>query len=172
MKLTRLTNNIYHLTFEIFEPFVHDTPFARLFAAFLKLHLTYSWYIPPTPRSRCLSILRKVKMSPQTAVLCIISLQGGYAPAKLSQLSSDSVQHRRSAIDAGCHFRIRIPNSDRGRTHRGETRWTSNYPKLPMSRELTSQIRRSAYVMFREHANNTIRGGILKGRPTRVRRCV
>lgn len=84
---------------------------------------------------------KKLKTSPPTAVLCIISLYGGYAPAKLSQLSGDSV-HR---VSRGDRCRMPFSNSDSGRGREQHdvyvcVRWISNYPEIAR-RETTDTVR-------------------------------
>lgn len=73
--------------------------------------------------------------------LCIISLQDGYAQTKLLQLSGDSVH--RLTIDAGCHFRIRIPAADEYRRNTLEPRIISSGDAG--ASQSTSQFRKLYY---------------------------
>jgi len=84
---------------------VHSRPLCKFIS--LLFRPNYSRYVSGSPDvfPRC----EKVKTRPPTAALCIISPRSGYAPAKLSQLSGDSV-HRsrgRSMPDAIFEFGFR-----------------------------------------------------------------
>lgn len=84
---------------------VHLHPLCKFIS--LLFRPNYSRYVSGSPDvfPHC----EKVKTSSPTAALCIISLHSGYAPAKLSQLSGDSV-HRsrgRSMPDAIFEFGFR-----------------------------------------------------------------
>lgn len=96
----------YIITFlYVFRISVHSHPSCKFISL---LFPNYSRYVSGSPD--VFSPCEKVQTGPPTAALCIISPRSGYAPAKLSQLSGDSV-HRsrgRSMPDAIFEFGFRL----------------------------------------------------------------